>query len=304
MAINRFAPPAATLRQLQYVVAVAEEANFRRAAARCAVSQPSLSAQIAEVESALGVRLFERGGRGVLLTAAGEELVARARRILLEVADLEEAARCFVDPLAGTLRLGIIPTLAPYLLPKAAPALRAAFPRLEVIWIEEKTAPLVEMLERGALDGALVALEAELGHLEHEVLGRDPFVLAAPPDHPLGRRRGRVDPAELEGARVLLLSEGHCFREQALAVCSRPQDPGLRATSLPTLVQMVAAGQGVTLLPSLAVAAETQNAPVRVRAFADPAPCRTLALVWRRRSPLADALRAVATQVRKQIPRR
>ena len=304
MAITSFAPPAATLRQLQYVVAVAEEGNFRRAAARCAVSQPSLSAQIAEVESALGVRLFERGTRGVLLTPAGEELVARARAVLLEVADLEEAARRFVDPLAGTLRLGIIPTIAPYLLPVAAPALREAFPRLEPIWIEERTAQLVEMLGRGALDGASVALEAELGDLEHEVLRRDPFVLAVPADHPLGRKRGRVDPAELDEARLLLLSEGHCFREQALAVCSRPQDPGLRATSLATLVQMVAAGQGVTLLPSIAVRAETEHAPVRIRAFAEPVPHRTLAVVWRKRSPLADALRAIAARLRKQLPGR
>ncbi len=299
----RFAPLPVTLRQLQYVVAVAETASFRGAAARCAVSQPSLSAQVAEAESALGVRLFERDSRGVLVTAAGQEIVERARRILTEADDLTVAARRYVDPLAGTLRIGIIPTLAPYLLPLAAPALHEAFPRLTVIWLEDKTPALADSLASGALDGALLAHEAPIGDLEHEELARDPFVLATPAEHPLGRAKGRIRTSSLGEQRVLLLDEGHCFREQALAVCAsaNASEPEFRATSLPTLVQMVAAGLGVTLLPQIAVETETRRADVSIRAFAPPVPYRTLALAWRKRSPLAEAHRAIAGVVRRSL---
>ncbi|WP_373049286.1 LysR substrate-binding domain-containing protein [Vulgatibacter sp.] len=300
----RFAPLPVTLRQLQYVVAVAEEASFRGAAARCAVSQPSLSAQIAEAEGALGVRLFERDRRGVLLTAAGQELVARARRILIETGDLAEAARRFVDPLAGTLRIGVIPTLAPYLLPLAAPALRRAFPRLTVIWIEEKTPTLVEGLAKGSLDGALLALEADLGDLDYEAVGADPFVLATAPGHPLAKGRGRLRTESLAGERILLLDDGHCLREQALAICSRAtvDESDVRATSLATLVQMVGAGLGVTLLPAIAVEAEAKHGGLCVRPFAPPVPHRTLAMAWRRRSPLGAALRSLAGEIRGVLP--
>jgi LysR family hydrogen peroxide-inducible transcriptional activator len=301
----RLAPHAFTLRQLQYAVAVAETRNFHRAAALCHVSQPSLSAQVAELEAALRIPLFERDRKQVLLTAAGRELVDRARRILLETGDLTEAAARFGDPLTGSLRFGIIPTISPYLLPEVVPILRRRFPRLSLQWVEERTATLVTMVQSGGLDAAVLALEADLGDLEREVLGRDPFVLAAPRLHPLGRSRAAVGPDELRGSTVLLLDEGHCFRDQALAICSaaEAQEPGFRATSLSTLAQMVAGGAGVTLLPRLAVRAENRGAQLVVRRFADPAPHRTLVLAWRRRSPLATALAQVSAALREACAR-
>ena len=294
-----------TLRQLQYASAVAETLSFRRAAERCHVSQPSLSAQIAELEAALGVALFERDRRRVLVTAAGKELVERARRLLVDADDLAAAARGAGDPLAGTLRIGVIPTISPYLLPSATPALRAAYPRLTTVWVEDKTAALARALEDGAVDAALLALEAELGEVEHEVVADDPFVLATRADDPLGAKASPARPSELRRAQVLLLDDGHCFRDQALAYCARTRAEELefRATSLTTLAQMVAGGVGVTLLPSLAVETEAPRARLHVRALADPVPHRTIALVWRRRSPLAGALRQVAQTIRGAYPR-
>lgn len=298
-------PPPFSLRQLQYVVAVADALSFRRAAERCHVSQPSLSAQLAQLEDVLGVRLFERDRRRVLLTTAGKELVERARRLLVEAGELVEAARRAADPLSGTLRVGVIPTVSPYLLPTVTPVLRKRYPRLTLRWFEDKTEVLVRELERGALDAALVALEAELGDVESEVIAEDPFVLVTPRDHPLGASREVATPADLRGENVLLLDEGHCFRAQALALCSkaRAHELEFRATSLPTLTQMIASGAGVTLLPKLAVATEVQRSQLRVRAFADPVPKRTLALIWRRRSPLAGALQQVAATVRGAYPK-
>src|ERR671925_1279283 len=159
-----------TLRQLQYVVAVAEMLSFRRAAERCNVSQPSLSAQVAELETALGFSLFERDRRGVLVTAAGQEIISRARRVLVEADDFVETANRFLDPLAGTLRIGVIPTIGPYLLPRVVPALRKAYPRMMLIWIEDKTEVLVRRVAHGDLDAALLALESDLGDLEHDVV--------------------------------------------------------------------------------------------------------------------------------------
>lgn len=305
MAISNLAPHPYSLRQLQYAVAVAESLSFRRAAALCHVSQPSLSAQIAELEGALGVRLFERDRRRVLVTAAGTELLERARRLLVDADDLAGAARSAGDPLVGTLRIGVIPTISPYLLPSTTPAIRAAYPRLTTVWVEDKTAALVRALEDGALDAALLALEAEIGDVEHQIVGKDPFVLATRPDDPLGTKSSPARQSELREAHVLLLDDGHCFREQALAFCSsvRAQELEFRATSLTTLVQMVAGGAGVTLLPQLAVPAEVQRARLVVRAFAKPVPHRTIALVWRKRSPLADALKNVASTIRTAYPR-
>jgi LysR family hydrogen peroxide-inducible transcriptional activator len=298
-------PHAFTLRQLQYALAVAETLSFRRAAERCRVAQPSLSTQIAQLESALGVRLFERDRRRVLVTAAGEALLARARRVIVDADDLSAAARAAGDPLAGALRVGVIPTISPYLLPRVAPALRSTYPRLAITWIEERTDELVRRLDAGALDAALLAREAELGDVEQAEIARDPFVLATSRDHPLGARAGPATAAELRGADVLLLDDGHCLRAQALDVCSRARAHELefRATSLPTLVQMVAGGAGVTLLPELALAAETRRGDLRLRPFAAPAPHRTIALVWRRRSPLAPALQRLARTIREAYPK-
>jgi LysR family hydrogen peroxide-inducible transcriptional activator len=296
----RWAPHPATLRQLQYVVAVADTRSFRQAAAMCGVSQPSLSAQIAQLERALGITVFERTKRKVLPTRAGEEVLARARTVLRDADDLADAGARLADPFAGALRVGIIPTISPYLLPEIAPVLRTRHARLRILWTEDKTPVLASRLHAGDLDAALVALEAELGDVAHETIGRDPFVLAVPLGHPLGVRTGPASARDLSGQSVLLLDDGHCFRDQALAWCSRARAEELdyRATSLPTLTQMVADGAGVTLLPALAIATETRRSPLRIRTFGPPVPGRTIALVWRRGTPVEPALKAVAATIR------
>lgn len=285
-----------SIRQLQYVVAVADELNFRRAAERCFVSQPSLSAQVAEAERALGVRFFERDSRRVLVTAAGAEVVARARELIVGFGDLLEAAQEGADPLRGTLRVGVIPTIAPYLLPDLDPVLRATFPDLRLIWVEDKTEALVEQVERGALDAALVAAEAGLGSLVYEPVGEDPFVVAAPPGHALAEDDAPLRLAELAEHELLLLDDGHCFRDQALELCASAgaHELNFRATSLSTLVQMVASGDRATLLPRLAVEVENRRGRLVVRPFVQPGPKRTLALAWRRHSAIAEALATLA----------
>lgn len=299
-----FAPHPFTLRQLQYVIAVAEALSFRRAAERCHVSQPSLSAQIAQIEKALDVTLFERTRRRVLVTTAGRDILDRARRLLLDADDLVDAGKRVSDPLSWRIRVGVIPTVAPYLLPTVSPVLRTKFPRLTLAWREDKTDLLMKELDGGALDAALVALEAELGDVEREILGPDPFVLALPAHHPLARKTSPVKPSELRGEDVLLLDEGHCFREQALEICSmaRAREGEFRATSLTTLVQMVAGGAGITILPTVAVSTEATRAGLRVRKLASSRARRTIALVWRKRSPLAPALRRIALVLRDAFP--
>jgi LysR family hydrogen peroxide-inducible transcriptional activator len=296
-------PPVFSLRQLQYARAVAEELSFRRAAERCRVSQPALSSQLQELEQALGARLFERDKKRVLVTAAGRELLLRAARVLLEAEALLDAAQRFADPLSGSVRLGVIPTVSPYLLPGLTPRLRQKLPRLSVTWHEEKTELLVGLLTRGELDGAIVAQESELGDVEHLPIAKDEFVLIMPQGHPLAKR-GTAAPLELRDQSVLLLDEGHCFRDQALAFCSRAKAHELefRATSLSTLVQMVAGGAGITLLPSLAVPTETQRAKLSVRRFGAP-PTRTLSLIHRRGSPAAPALERIAALAREGYQR-
>jgi LysR family transcriptional regulator, hydrogen peroxide-inducible genes activator len=304
MAIVRFGALPLSLRQLQYVVAVAEARSFRRAADLCLVSQPSLSMQLAQIETALGVRLFERDRRRVLVTAAGTAVVERARRILLETADLIDTAPRLRDPLAGTLRIGLIPTISPYLLPSLTPALRKAYPALTVLWVEEKTHVLVARLASGDLDAALLSLEANLGDVAYETIAIDPFVLAVAPGHPLAAATTALKPRDLHGAHVLLLDDEHCFRDQALSFCasSKASELDFRATSLSTLAQMTAGGAGVTLLPQLAVATEVRRAALHVRPFVAPAPHRTIVLAWRPSSPLAAALRQLARTMRNAYP--
>lgn len=294
-----------TLRQLQYIVAVADLRSFRGAAARCHVSQPSLSAQVAQCEDLLGVRLFERTRRRVELTGAGEALVAKMREVLVLADDLVDAASALGDPLTGVVRVGAIPTVAPYLLPEVAPALREALPRIEVRWVEDKTANLVAQIGRGELDAAIVALEAELGEVEHTVLGSDPFVFAAAPDHPLAKGRGKVRLEELDGEAVLLLDDGHCFRDQAIAACgvSALREASYRATSLQTLVQMTAQGHAVTLLPSLAVPLENRRCDLKIRPIGPKPPTRTLALVWRKGSSRRPTFEALASAMASAYPK-
>ncbi|HEX8435093.1 LysR substrate-binding domain-containing protein [Archangium sp.] len=293
-----------SLRQLEYVVAVADVLGFRRAAERCHVSQPALSAQIQQLEEVLGVKLFERGTRRVMLTAAGEELVARARRVLTEAGDILSAASRLSDPFAGNLQLGVIPTVAPYVLPEVVPALVKQYPRLRLRLREEKTELLVRALDEGRLDAALLALVPELGELEHTVIAEDPFVVAAPPGHPVAKLK-QVRLQDLDEENVLLLEDGHCFRSQALTLCTRigAREVDFRATSLTTLAQMVMSGEGgITLLPSLSVPTENRLGQLVVRSFAAPVPSRTIALVWRPGYPRADALRELAGTLRSVWP--
>lgn len=301
----RWTPHAVTLRQMQYAVSVADTLSFRRAAERCHVSQPSLSAQVAQMESALGVRLFERHNRRVLVTETGRAILDRARVLLREADDLVETARQAGDPLRGTLRIGVIPTISPYLLPAVSRALRTAYRGLRIVWVEDKTAVLARALKAGELDAAVLALEAEIGDVERAVIARDAFVLATPSDDALGATERPVRQSELRGKSVLLLDDGHCFRDQALAVCAKAgtSEVDFRATSLSTLTQMVASGAGVTLLPELSLPTEARRAPVRVRRFSSPVPHRTIALVWRKRSALAPALEKIAATMRGAYPR-
>jgi LysR family hydrogen peroxide-inducible transcriptional activator len=294
-----------TLRQLQYIVAVAEELSFRRAAERCGVSQPSLSAQLAQVEEGLGVTLFERTRKKVLITVSGRDLAARAKRALLEADELVRAATRTSDPFAGTMRLGVIPTIAPYLLPSVTQPLRKRFPKLRIRWTEDKTDVLVKRLEEGELEGAILALEADIGEVAQQVLSKDPFVVLTPREHALAKKSTPVTEAELRGEELLLLDEGHCFRTQALEACSaaRMNESDFRATSLTTLVQMVAGGGGITLIPSIAVETEARRARLHVRPLAGPAAHRTVALIWRKGSALEPSLQTLATALRQAYPK-
>lgn len=284
-----------SLRQLQYVVAVADTLGFHKAAERCHVSQPTLSAQVKALEDVLGVAIFERDRRRVLVTPAGEALVAQARRILVAAGDLVTLAARAREPLVGEVRVGVLPTVAPYFLPRAMPPLRKKFPRLKLMLREETTASIVAGLREGRLDAGIVAKESDLGESTTIDLFRDPFVLAVPSADPLAANK-RVATSDLEARTVLLLDDGHCLRSQALAVCSREgaTESDFRATSLATLVQMVSSGAGITLLPELAVAVESRRAKLEVRRFRKPVPFRTIVLAHRPHAPLAPSLREIA----------
>ena len=300
-----FSPHAFSLRQLQYIVAVADFLSFNRAADECHVSQPSLSLQIAEIERALAIKIFERDPHRVALTAVGRDFVESARAVLRATDALRETALRCIDPLSGTLRIGVIPTISPYWLPELTAALRKAYPQLTVIWVEDKTHMLVHALQSGAIDAALLALEADIGDVEREVIAKDPFVLVAPAENPLVAKSAPAKPAELRGATVMVLEDEHCFGKQALEFCFRAkaQEHQFRATSLATVISMVSGGVGVTLLPTLAVRNEIRMNNLRVRRFADTGPARTIGLVWRKNSSLTPAFRKLATSMGRAYPK-
>jgi LysR family hydrogen peroxide-inducible transcriptional activator len=300
-----FSPHAFTLRQLQYIVAVADLLSFNRAADECHVSQPSLSLQIAELERLLAITIFERNPHRVALTAAGRDFVESARAVLRAADALAETARRCTDPFSGTLRIGVIPTISPYWLPELTPALHKAYPHLTVIWLEDKTHILVHALQSGTIDAALLALEADIGDVECEVIAKDPFVLVAPAGSSLVAKNTPAKATELRGATVMVLEDEHCFGKQALEFCfhANAQDHQFRGTSLATVVSMVAGGVGVTLLPTLAVRSEVRINNLRVRRFADPEAARTIGLVWRKKSLLEPALRKLATSMSKAYPK-
>lgn len=289
------------LRDLRYLVALADLRHFGRAAEACHVSQPTLSTQIKKLEDELGVSLVERAPRHVMLTPAGHDIALRARRVLAEVEQMRETARRTSDPEAGSVRLGLFPTLGPYLLPHVVPRIRQRFPRLELLLVEEKTEVILHMLRDGKLDAAVLALPLHEDWAETEFLFEEPFLLAVPEGHPLSARRG-LSLAELGDQHLLLLEEGHCLRDQALAVCSLSgagEKEGFRATSLETLRQMVAAGVGVTLLPVLAVKPPVPTSgDIRLLPFRDPPPSRRLALVWRKSSAMGGFLHQLAEELR------
>lgn len=292
------------LRDLRYLVALAEHQHFGHAAEACHVSQPTLSTQLRKLEEELGVTLIERAPRHVMLTAAGQDIVLRARRVLAEVEQMHEAARRSTDPEAGSVRLGLFPTLGPYLLPHVVPRIRARFPRLELLLVEDKTEAILQQLREGKLDAAVLALPRAEDWLDIAFLFEEPFLLAVPESHPLAAhaRHNHLRLDELNDLHLLLLAEGHCLREQALDVCALAgagEREGFRATSLETLRQMVAAGVGVTLLPLLAVKPPVPpQSNIRLLSFDAPVPSRRLALAWRRSSAMGEFLQTLAGVLR------
>jgi LysR family transcriptional regulator, hydrogen peroxide-inducible genes activator len=286
-----------TLRQLRYFDALARHGHFGRAAEACAISQPALSMQIKEMEQVLGGALLERSARQVALTAFGEELLQRVRDILRSVDELGDFARAAQDRLAGRLRVGMIPTIAPYLLPKVIENLARLHPELDIHVRETLTPKLIKEVAEGRLDTAIVALPVSEPSLTEVALFTENFLLVRP-----GEAEGTPVPSRdmLRDMRLLLLEEGHCFRDQALSFCNMQSSPPrevLDASSLSTLVQMVGSGIGVTLIPEMAVAVETRSAQVAVSRFPKPQPSRTIGMVWRRTSPLARQLQQISEVV-------
>jgi len=297
-----------SIRQLECAVAVADTLHFGRAARTCSITQPALSAQIQSFEELLGLRIFERGRRGVLVTAAGARVIEQARTALAQLDGLVESAAREAEPLSGTVRLGVIPTVAPYLLPALLPGVRRAWPRLRLVLREEQTTRLVEQLGAGTLDLLLLALPVEGASLEEMALLREPFHFVAPARHPLAKAAERsISEQALRGEEILLLEDGHCLRAQALEVCRRAGvlAPGrIQATSLSTLVQMVANGLGVTLLPERALAIELRRGAGLVsRPFRSPAPFRTIGLAWRPGAARAGEYRLLGQTLAGELAR-
>ena len=281
-------PALPTLRQLGYLVALSQRLNFHAAAEAQFVTQSTLSAGIKELEAQLGVLLVERDKRRVRLTAVGEDVAARARGLLAAATDLAEAARSAARPLSGPMRLGAIPTIAPYLLPSALPALRRAYGELKLYLREDLTARLLERLRAGGLDVALIALPFDTGDLYVRELFKDDFAFVARESHPAVREKA-IALQRIDSGDMLLLEEGHCLRDHAIAACGPRQgrwESRFEATSLTTLIQMVAGGLGVTLLPGITLdAGILKGTRLVARPVAQPAPSRTLALVTRRTAP-------------------
>jgi len=291
-----------TLKQLRYFDALARQGHFGRAADLCSITQPALSMQIKELEEVLGAPLIERSARQVRLTAFGTAFLARAQDILRGVDELADLARAARTELTGRLRLGVIPTVAPYLLPRLIAGLAQAHPGIDLSLRETVTPRLLQELLDGRLDCAIVALPVSEPALAEEPLFRESFVLVRPE---ADAARPVPNRDRLREMRLLLLEEGHCFRDQALSFCEMPSGRPremLDGSSLSTLVQMVGAGIGVTLIPEMAVPVETAAAAVSVARFADPQPERTIGMVWRRSSPLAPQMQRIAGVVRGLAP--
>ncbi|MEO0550583.1 MAG: hydrogen peroxide-inducible genes activator [Pseudomonadota bacterium] len=291
-----------TLRQLQFLCSVADHGSFSRAAEACNVTQPTLSSAIKEIEALLGVQLIEREARGASLTHSGAATVERARRILADSADLVSAAQQAGVPLAGPFRLGAIPTIAPFLLPKALAEMRKAHPDLKLYLREDQTDRLLDSLRARKLDAALIALPWDAPGIETQALFDDEFLLVVPPEHDL-MRKPTLGARDLGDEEVLLLEDGHCLRDHAVSVCRLPDrrsGADVTATSLPTLVHMVAGGLGVSLLPKVAVdGGLTAGTNVEIRPFDNPLIGRQIGVAWRSRSPRAAEAQLIGQIVRE-----
>ena len=289
-----------TLTELKYVVALAQERHFGRAAQKCFVTQPTLSLALAKLEDELGVRLFERNKNEVLVTPMGEAIVDQARRVLDEVGKISSLAKGAQDQLAGALRLGVIPTIGPYLLPELVPNLRRRAPDMPLAIEENFTGNLVPMLRDGEIDVAIVALPFTVPGVKTRALYEEPFSVVVPEGHAWAKKK-RVRPDELSGENLLVLNAGHCFREQVLEACpgqSNTASPeGRSGSSLETIRNMVASGLGVSVLPATALQPRYVNKLVTEIPFTDPAPSRKVAIAWRASFPRPKAVEAVAQAV-------
>jgi LysR family hydrogen peroxide-inducible transcriptional activator len=272
------------LRDLSYLVAVADLRSFIQAADQCCISQPTLSTQIKKMEEGLGVKIFERSNKRVLPTELGEQIIASARRVLLEVDHIKEIAENAQNPLSGNFRLGAFPTLSTYLFPELVTRIKQSLPELRLILIEEKTKILITQLKQGKIDAALIALPIKEDLLVTETLFDDEFKLAVASNNPLAKKK-HINPSDLLDQQILLLDEGHCLRGQALQICQlngAEEQQDVRATGLETLRQMVRAGTGITFMPQIAINEAEQG--IDYIPFSPPAPKRTIALVWRKTS--------------------
>jgi LysR family hydrogen peroxide-inducible transcriptional activator len=296
------------LRDLKYLVAVADYQHFGQAAERCFVSQPTLSGQIKKLEEELGVMLFERNKRSVETTHAGEAIVAQARQVLEQADALKQLAQSHQDPLVGPLRMGVIPTLSPYLMPLILQPLQQQYPQIKLVLSEELTDTLLTRLAKHEIDAALIATSVEDTDFESMPLFEEPFWLVHPKDHPLSKKQ-KITQTDLDNADLLLLAEGHCFAEQAMEVCHihergmRGEQADLRAASLETLLQLVIAGLGSTLLPALALnTVSAKNKGIQARQLQLPDTYRQVSLVYRRTFPRRKALEVFAEIVLKNLP--
>ncbi len=288
-----------TFKQLRYFDALARELHFGRAADTCAVTQPALSMQIQELEASLGLALVERTRSGIKLTPKGEEIATRAQRLLNDVRDLIDYAKHSAGVLSGTLRLGLIPSVAPYLLPPLLPLLRESYPDLTLHVRETQTQPLTDELVEGKLDVLLLALPVKHADIETLAIFQDRFLLAMPKSKKL-TGRVRATKELVEGDRLLLLEEGHCLRDQALTYCSLQQVDAVNtfgASSLTTIVEMVSAGLGITLLPEICLGVESRSRDIKTIRFVDPEPSRSIGLAWRRSSPRREDFLALGKLV-------
>ncbi|HVO04350.1 MAG TPA: hydrogen peroxide-inducible genes activator [Candidatus Cybelea sp.] len=290
-----------TLKQLRYLTALDEHKHFGRAAGACFVSQSTLSAGLQELETLLGASLVERSNRSVVFTALGREIAARARVVLREAQELAELAAASKEPLSGTLRLGVIPTIGPFLLPKVLPKLRKAYPKLKLYLTEDLTQRLVDELHAGALDCVLLALPVEIGEAEAMILFDDPFALVCRKDNALAAKT-RLSTGDVAEAPLLLLTDGHCLRDHALDACHlgrRPQGTDVAATSLHTLVEMAANGLGVTLIPKMALEAKLlKGSELVARPFAGGKPGRRVGLIWRKTSAREGEFRLLGEAIK------